>query len=191
MENSLKKWLTWPVIIGIILVLVLLYGLAKYNGLVKANIAVDQQWAQVESQYQRRFDLIPNLVNSVKGAMSQEQTVFNAIAEARTKYAGATTPEAQAQAAGQVEGSLARLLVVMENYPQLKSIDAVQGLMAELAGTENRVAVERMRYNDMVASYNIGVKTFPGSLIAGMFGFDARTLFEATEGSATPPTVNL
>lgn len=191
MENSFKKWLSWPVIIIVIAVLVLLYGLAKYNNLVKANIAVDQQWAQVESQYQRRFDLIPNLVNSVKGAMAQEQKVFEDITQARTQYAGARTPDAQAAAAGQVEGSLARLLVMMENYPQLKSIDAVQGLMAELAGTENRVAVERMRYNDMVASYNIGVQMFPGSLIAGMFGFDSRELFEATEGSATPPAVNL
>lgn len=191
MYNSFKKWLTWPVIIIVVLVLVGLYGLSKYNSLVKGNIAVDQQWAQVESQYQRRFDLIPNLVNSVKGAMSQEQEVFDSIAQARTQYAGATTPDAQAAAATQVEGSLARLLVVMENYPQLKSIDAVQGLMAELAGTENRIAVERMRYNDMVASYNANVQMFPGSLVAGMFGFHSRTLFQATEGSDTPPTVNL
>ncbi len=191
MENSFKKWLTWPVVIIVIVVLILLYGLSKYNGLVKANIAVDQQWAQVESQYQRRFDLIPNLVNSVKGAMTQEKTVFDAIAQARTQYAGAKTPDAQAAAASQVEGSLARLLVVMENYPQLKSIDAVQGLMAELAGTENRVAVERMRYNDMVASYNASVQMFPGSLVAKMFGFHPRELFQAKEGAENPPTVNL
>ena len=191
MYNSFKKWLTWPVIIIVVLVLVGLYGLSKYNSLVKGNIAVDQQWAQVESQYQRRFDLIPNLVNSVKGAMSQEQEVFDSIAQARTQYAGATTPDAQAAAATQVEGSLARLLVVMENYPQLKSIDTVQGLMAELAGTENRIAVERMRYNDMVASYNANVQMFPGSLVAGMFGFHSRELFKAQEGTETPPTVNL
>lgn len=191
MDNSFRKWLSWPVIIIVVLVLALLYGWAKYNNLVKANIAVDQQWAQVQSQYQRRFDLIPNLVNSVKGAMQQEQTVFDAIAQARTQYAGAKTPDAQAAAASQVEGSLARLLVVMENYPQLKSIDTVQSLMAELAGTENRIAVERMRYNDMVASYNAGVQTFPGSLIAGMFGFHSRTLFQAQAGAETPPTVNL
>jgi LemA protein len=167
-----------------------LYGLAKYNSLVKANIAVDQQWAQVQSVEQRRFDLIPNLVNSVKGAMKQEQSVFDAIAQARTQYAGATTPDAQAAAANQVEGSLARLLVVMENYPQLKSIDTVQGLMAELAGSENRIAVERMRYNDMVASYNSSVQMFPGSLVAGMFGFHSRTLFQAQAGAETAPTVN-
>jgi LemA protein len=189
--SSVRRFFTWPVIIGIIVVLVVLFGWAKYNTLVKGNIAVDTQWAQVESQYQRRFDLIPNLVNSVKGAMKQEQSVFDAIAQARTQYAGATTPESRAEAANQVEGSLARLLVVMENYPQLKSIDTVQSLMAELAGTENRVAVERMRYNDTVASYNANVQMFPGNLIAGMFGFHARTLFQAQEGAATPPTVNL
>lgn len=191
MENSFRKWLTWPVIIIVLLVLVVLYGWGKYNTLVKGNIAVDAQWAQVESQYQRRFDLIPNLVNSVKGAMKQEQTVFDAIAQARTQYAGAQTADAKAAAASQVEGSLARLLVVMENYPQLKSVDTVQSLIAELSGTENRIAVERMRYNDMVASYNVSVQTFPGSLIAKMFGFSSRTLFEAKEGAENPPTVNL
>ncbi len=190
MDTSFKKWLTWPVIVGIIIVLVALYGFAKYNSLIKANIAVDQQWAQVQSVEQRRFDLIPNLVSSVKGAMKQEQSVFDAIAQARTQYAGATTPDAQASAANQVEGSLARLLVVMENYPQLKSIDTVQSLMAELAGSENRISVERMRYNDMVASYNSSVQMFPGSLIAGMFGFHSRTLFQAQAGAENPPTVN-
>ncbi|HVY72858.1 MAG TPA: LemA family protein [Candidatus Paceibacterota bacterium] len=189
--TSFRRFFTWPVIIGIIVVLVVLYGWAKYNSLVKANIAVDQQWAQVQSQYQRRFDLIPNLVNSVKGAMVQEQKVFDDIAQARTQYAGAQTPDAQAAAATQVEGSLARLLVVMENYPQLKSIDTVTSLMAELSGTENRIAVERMRYNDMVASYNAGVQTFPGNLLAGMFGFHARMMFQAQAGAETPPTVNL
>lgn len=189
--SSFKKWLTWPVIIIGILALVLIYGWAKYNSLVKGNIAVDQQWAQVETQYQRRFDLIPNLVNSVKGAMGQEQKVFSDIADARTRYAGAQTAEAKAEAANQLEGSLARLLVVMENYPQLKSIDAVQGLMAELAGTENRISVERMRYNDSVAVFNANVQMFPGSLIANLFGFHARTLFQAQEGAATAPTVNL
>lgn len=189
--STFTKWLTWPVVLIIIAVLVVLFGWGKYNSLVKGNIAVDTQWAQVESQYQRRFDLIPNLVNSVKGAMSQEQKVFSDIADARTRYAGATTPEAQAAAANQVEGSLARLLVVMENYPQLRSVETVQGLMAELSGSENRIAVERMRYNETVASYNANVKMFPGSLVAALFGFSARTLFEAQDGAAAAPTVNL
>lgn len=189
--TTIKSWFTWPVIIGIVVVLLVLYVGGKYNGFVSQNEAVTAQWAQVESQYQRRLDLIPNLVSSVQGAMKQETAVFGAIAEARTRYAGATTPDQKAAAATQVEGAMARLLVVMENYPQLKSIDTVQSLMAELAGTENRVAVERMRYNEIVRDYNIGVKTFPSSLIAGMFGFAPRTMFEAASGAEVAPKVNI
>ena len=186
-----KSWFTWPVITVVILVLLALYVGGKYNGFVRQNESVDTQWAQVESQYQRRYDLIPNLVSSVQGAMKQEQAVFTALAEARTRYAGATTPDQKAAAAGQVETAFGRLLAVMENYPQLKSIDAVQGLMAELAGTENRVTVERMRYNEIVRDYNIGVKTFPNSLVASIFGFAPRTMFEAQEGAENAPKVNL
>jgi LemA protein len=189
--NSFMRFLTWPIIlVGLLIIVAVWLGVA-YNGFVKSNEAIDAQWAQVESQYQRRFDLIPNLVNSVKGAMTQEQTVFNDIAEARTRYSGATTPEAQAQAATQVESALGRLLVVMENYPQLKSIDTVQSLMAELSGTENRIAVERMRYNELVRDYNVRVKSFPGTLFASMFGFAPRTMFEAATGADQAPTVNL
>ena len=189
--ETIKGWLTWPVIIIIVLVLAVLYVGGKYNGFVRQNEAVTTQWAQVESQYQRRFDLIPNLVSSVQGAMKQEQAVFSAIAEARTRYAGATTPDQKAAAATQVESAFGRLLVVMENYPQLKSVDTVQSLMAELSGTENRVAVERMRYNETVRDYNVSVKTFPSSLIAGMFGFASRTMFEAASGAEVAPKVNL
>ncbi|MDO8623901.1 MAG: LemA family protein [bacterium] len=189
--NTVSRWLTWPVIIGIIIVLVLGYGASKYNGFVRSNEGIDTQWAQVESQYQRRFDLIPNLVNSVKGAMAQEKAVFDAIAEARTRYSGASTAEGRAAGAAQVESALGRLLVVMENYPQLKSIDTVQSLIAELAGTENRIAVERMRYNETVREYNIRVKSFPGSFIASMFGFGPRTMFEAVTGAEVAPTVSL
>lgn len=189
--TTARSWFTWPIILIAVIVLVLLYGGVKYNSLVKSNEAINAQWAQVESQYQRRFDLIPNLVNSVKGIMKQEQTVFEAIADARTRYAGATTPDAKAAAAGGVESALARLLVVMENYPELKSADTVQSLMAELAGTENRISVERMRYNELVRDYNVSVKTFPGSFVARMFGFSARTMFEAQAGADAAPTVNL
>lgn len=187
----MSKWLTWPVIIGVLVVLVAVYAGGKYNGLVTQNEAIDTQWAQVESQYQRRFDLIPNLVASVQGAMKQEQSVFTAIADARTRYAGAATTEAKAAAATEVESALGRLLVVMENYPQLASIGTVQSLMAELAGTENRVSVERMRYNELVRDYNVSVKTFPGALVARVFGFDARTMFEAAEGAEVAPKVEL
>lgn len=191
MNPSIAKWLTWPIIIGVLVVIVAVYAGGKYNGLVTQNEGIDAQWAQVESQYQRRFDLIPNLVASVQGAMKQEQAVFTAIADARTRYAGAATPETKAAAATQVESALGRLLVVMENYPQLASIGTVQSLMAELAGTENRVSVERMRYNEMVRDYNVSVKTFPGALVARVFGFDARTMFEAATGAEVAPKVEI
>ncbi len=181
----------WPLIIIGVVVVIGLYFMGAYNGFVKQNEAVTAQWAQVESQYQRRFDLIPNLVASVQGIMKQEQTVFSTIAEARSKYAGAATPDQKAAAASQVEGALARLLVVMENYPQLKSADTVQSLMAELSGTENRVSVERMRYNEMVRDYNVQVKSFPGTLLASMFGFAPRTMFEAQSGAENAPKVNI
>jgi LemA protein len=190
-NNFFTRFLTWPIILIGLIVLVAVWLGVSYNGFVKSNEAIDAQWAQVESQYQRRFDLIPNLVNSVKGAMAQEQKVFDDIAQARTQYSGAATPEAQAAAATQVESALGRLLVVMENYPQLKSIDTVQSLMAELAGTENRIAVERMRYNELVRDYNVRVKSFPGTLIASMFGFAPRTMFEAATGADQAPTVSI
>lgn len=181
----------WPIIIVVVVLFIAVYMGGKYNSFVTSNEAVTAQWAQVESQYQRRFDLIPNLVGSVQGIMKQETTVFTAIADARTRYSGATTPDAKAAAAGQLEGSLSRLLVVMENYPQLRSVETVQQLMTDLAGTENRIATERMRYNEMVRDFNVSVKRFPSSLIAGMFGFDARTMFEAQAGAETVPEVNI
>lgn len=161
-----------------------------YNGLVSANVGVDSQWAQVETQYQRRFDLIPNLVESVKGIMKQEQAIFSEIAEARTRYSGATTVDEKVRAAGQVESALGRLLVITENYPQLKSADTVQTLMSQLEGTENRVSVERKRFNDGVANYNLLTKRFPSSVIASLFGFGSRDYFEAVAGSEKAPAVS-
>ncbi len=183
---SKTRW----IVIGIA-VIVVLYGFASYNGFVGKNEAVDNQWAQVETQYQRRFDLIPNLVNSVKGAMKQEQAVFNAIAEARTRYSGAKSVDEKVSAAGQVETALARLLVIMENYPTLKSMDVVQGLMAELAGTENRISVERKRFNDAVQVLNVAIKRFPSNIVAKVFGFGERAYFEAAEGTENAPKVEL
>lgn len=176
-------------IILAVLVVALLYIGGVYNGFVKSNEGVTAQWAQVESQYQRRFDLIPNLVESVKGVMKQEQEVFGKLAEARASYAGAQSADAKATAAGQVESAFGRLLAIMENYPQLKSSENVQTLMSEIAGTENRVSVERMRYNEMVRDYNVGVKTFPRALVARLFGFDVRTMFEAVVGAENAPQV--
>ena len=173
-----------------VIVAVLLYGGAVYNSLVKGSENIDNQWAQVEAQYQRRFDLIPNLVNSVKGAMKQEQEVFGKLADARTKYGSAGTVNEKAAAATEVESALGRLLVVMENYPQLKSSDTVITLMAQLEGTENRISVERKRFNDMTMSYNLVVKRFPSKLVAMAFGFGEKNYFESATGAENAPNVS-
>jgi LemA protein len=182
------------IIVLIIAIILVGWSWSSYNNFVSLNLAADTQWAQVENQFQRRFDLIPNLVASVKGIFNQEQAVFNGIAEARTKYSGTVAnPSAtvgdKVEAAQGVESALGRLLVIMENYPQLKSSENVSQLMDELAGTENRVAVERGRFNDIVKSYNLSVMTFPGNLFASVFGFKERALFEAAQGAETAPTV--
>ncbi|HEY0908143.1 MAG TPA: LemA family protein [Candidatus Paceibacterota bacterium] len=176
------------IIIAVVVILVGYFAMT-YNRLVTARTAADAQWAQVETQYQRRFDLIPNLVNAVKGVMKQETAVFGAIADARTRYAGATTPDAKAAAASEVESSFARLLVVMENYPQLQSSANVQTLQAQIEGTENRISTERGRYNEDVRSYNLVVSRFPSSLVASVTGFDSRSYFEAAAGTEVAPTV--
>ncbi len=178
----------------IIVAIVAVIGLSlvsTYNNLVTKTQNIDGQWAQVETQYQRRFDLIPNLVNSVKGLFEQEQDVFGDIAKARQNYAGASSVDQKAQAASQVESALGRLLVIVENYPQLQSNTAVLGLMDELAGTENRVSVERRRYNDIVKDYNTTIKRFPTNLIANLFNFDVRAFFEAVEAAEEAPTIDL
>src|SRR5690606_20256102 len=131
-------------------------------------------------------------VNATRGIMDQEQEVFSAIAEARTKYGSANAGSSEKiEAAGELEGALSRLLVIVENYPELKSDSAVTGLMDELAGTENRISVERQRYNDSVTTYNTKIKLFPTNLFASMFGFGSRPLFEAVEGADVAPEVNL
>jgi LemA protein len=177
------------IIIAIVLLAAGYFGIT-YNKLVTMKTAADTQWAQVETQYQRRFDLIPSLVESVKGIMKQEQAVFGAIAEARTRYAGAATPDQKAAAASEVESAFARLLVVMENYPELQSAANVQTFQAQIEGTENRISVERNRYNEEVRNYNLLTSRFPSSLVASMFGFTNRAYFEAAAGSDTAPKVD-
>ena len=177
--------------VAVVVVLILGYGWMTYNNLVTTNENVDNQWAQVETQYQRRVDLIPNLVNSVKGIMNQEQSVFGAISDARTRYAGAITVNDKALAASQVESAFGRLLAVMENYPELKSAENVQTLMAQLEGTENRVSVERKRFNDMVRNFNLMTKRFPSNVVASMFGFSEKVYFESAPGAESAPTVEL
>lgn len=184
----MNKPLVW--ILGLLLVIGAFF-VSTYNRLVGMNEGVDNQWAQVESQYQRRFDLIPNLVESVKGVMRQEQEVFKAIAEARTRYAGATGVDAKATAATEVESAFARLLVIMENYPQLRSVETVTNLMSQLEGTENRISVERKRFNDLVRDFNVMVQRIPTNIIASILGYNERAYFEAAAGSEVAPKVNL
>lgn len=176
------------VIVGVI---ALLGGwlVVSYNGFITQGNAIDGQWKQVEVQYQRRFDLVPNLVESVKGLQKQEQKVFGDIAEARTRYSGAASVDQKAAAASQLESALGRLLVIVENYPEIKSDAATARLMDELSGTENRIAVERRRYNELVQSYNTSLSVIPGRLLAGIFGFSRRAYFESAEGNGSAPKV--
>ncbi|HEY4528646.1 MAG TPA: LemA family protein [Candidatus Paceibacterota bacterium] len=169
---------------------VVLWGFSGYNSLVTLNENADAQWAKVETQYQRRFDLIPNLVNSVQAVLTQEQTVFGDLADARARYSGAATPDQRAAAASQVESALGRLLVIVENYPQLKSSENVRDLMAQFEGTENRISVERTRFNDVIRDYNTSIKRFPKNILASLTGFNERAYFEAATGAENAPTVN-
>jgi LemA protein len=183
----MKPWI-WALAIVVVLVL-LLWG--SYNNFVVLSQNADGQWAQVQAQYQRRIDLIPNLVNSVKGYMQFESSLLQNITALRSQWTSATTVEDQVNTGNALDSALGRLLVVYENYPTLKSDTLVAGLMDELAGTENRIAVERMRYNDAIRAYNTAIQTFPSVLFANAFGFRQRTYFQATPGSEIAPTVNL
>lgn len=187
----MNKKIIWLVVPIVIVFFIVSWLVGQYNSFVGLDQNVANQWAQVETQYQRRFDLIPNLVNSVKGFLAQEQEVFGAIAEARTRYSGAQTVDEKASAASSLEGAFGRLLVIIENYPELKSNETVVQLMDELAGTENRISVERRRYNDMVRDFNVVVTRIPGRFLAGMFGFTPKQYFEAVTAAQESPTVDL
>src|SRR4029453_7989517 len=162
----------------------------SYNQFVSQDEAIKTQWAQVANQLQRRNDLIPNLVECVKGIAQQERDVFGQIAESRAKLAGARTPEETIAAANQQSAALARLLVIVENYPQLRSSESFNRLMDELAGTENRIAVERMRYNERVQEYNISRRQFPSNITASIFGFKEHPLFNAPPEAERVPRVD-
>ena len=186
----MKVWIA----IGII-VLLLIVGFSSYvgakNQMVTKNETVKAAWSQVDIVLQRRADLIPNLVETVKGFALQEQTVFGDIAKARSRLLSANTPADKIAANQQLDGALGRLLVVVENYPQLKSNENFLRLQDELAGTENRIAVERKRYNDALQDYNTFIGLFPNSIWAGMAGFKRNdAYFAASEGSSTAPKVD-
>ncbi|WP_459930961.1 LemA family protein [Desulfosporosinus burensis] len=181
----MKKWL---VPIGIIVLLVVMM-ISGYNNLVKISESVNGSWSQVQNQLQRRADLIPNLVETVKGYASQEKEVFTAVAEARAKLAGAATVGDAAQADQALTGALGRLLAISESYPQLKSDANFRALQDELAGTENRIATARMDYNNSVQSYNTKIKTVPTSLYAGILGFGQREYFKPNTNVNNVPAV--
>jgi LemA protein len=175
-----------------LVVIVLAIGLSgcSYNRFTSQEEAIKAQWSQVENQLQRRNDLIPNLVETVKGYASHEKEVFQAVADSRARLAGAETPEQRIAAANQQTSALARLLAVVENYPQLKADAQFTRLMDELAGTENRIAVERMRYNERVQQYNTLRRQFPSNVTAKMFGFKEYPYFEVPPEAKQVPRVD-
>jgi LemA protein len=190
------------IIVGILLVLVFIvysFFAGKYNTMVELQEAIPKQWAQVETQYQRRADLIPNLVNTVKGYAKFEQETLTKVMEARASATQVRidpsniTPEDLAkfqQAQAGVSSALGRLLAVAENYPDLKANQNFLDLQAQLEGTENRIAVARTRFNDVVEPYNVYIKRFPNNTLAGMYGFQAKGYFESSEGAQNAPTVS-
>ena len=186
MRGQLKRLV---MLAGLALVAVPLSG-CSYNTFVGQEEGIKAQWAQVENQLQRRNDLIPNLVATVQGTAAQEQTVFKDIADSRAKLAGAKTPDEKMDAANQQTAALSRLLVIVENYPVLKSNESFNRLMDELSGTENRIAVERMRYNERVQDYNTQRRKFPSNITAKVFGFKEYPYFEAPADSKAAPKVD-
>jgi len=175
---------------GAVLLAALALSGCSYNTFVSQEEAIKSQWAQVENQLQRRSDLIPNLVETVKGYASHEAGVFQAVADSRSKLAGAQTPEAKIAAANEQTSALARLLAIVENYPQLKADQQFARLSDELAGTENRVAVERMRYNERVQAYNTSRRSFPANVTAALFRFKEYPYFNVPESAKAVPKVD-
>ncbi|MBR3765674.1 MAG: LemA family protein [Muribaculaceae bacterium] len=186
--------------IGLIVVIgaIAIWLISSYNGMVKMDEEVSSAWSNVENQYQRRADLIPNLVNVVKGYASHEKETFEAVVSARSKATQITvdpenlTPEKLQEyqkAQGEVGATLGRLLAITESYPELKANENFKELQAQLEGTENRISVERRNFNEIARTYNSAIRTFPRSIIAGMFGFEKRPYFEAEEGANKAPEV--
>lgn len=161
-----------------------------YNALVTQRQNADTAWNQVETQYQRRFDLIPNLQATVRGAANFEQETFTAVTAARSQWQDAGSREEQVQAAGAFDSALSRLLVTVEAYPQLQATQAFRDFMTQLEGTENRIATARRDYNEAVRDYNLTVRRFPGNILAGFFGYDAEPGFQAAGGAESAPVVN-
>ncbi|MFO8055935.1 MAG: LemA family protein [bacterium] len=186
----MKKTVIAVVIVLVILLIPVLIAGCGYNTLVRQQESVDTAWSEVENQLQRRNDLIPNLVQTVKGYASHEREIFTQIAEARSKLAGAESVKDKSEANGELRSALSRLLVIVERYPNLKANQNFQRLQDELAGTENRIAVARRRYNEAAKQYNISIRSFPTFITAALFGFDKREYFEAPEEAKEVPQVD-
>lgn len=189
------KGLELLVIFGVLLLVVVGFWsmlAGTYNNLATKRVNYETALSDIETQLQRRFDLVPQLVQSTRGTLNQEQEVFGAIAQARTQYAGAKsgTPD-KLEAASEYQSAIARLLVVMENYPVLQSNDTIRDLMVQLEGTENRISVARIRYNEVAKEYNATLVRFPTNIIGGMFGFEKATLYESQPGAEFAPVVDL
>lgn len=181
------------IVLGVFLLIAVIFAgwmMGHYNQFVNMDEGIKNAWAQVDNQLQRRSDLIPNLVNTVKGYAAHEKEVFTNIADARAKLAGARSVGDKIDAANEMTSALSRLLVVVERYPELKANESFNSLMDELAGTENRLAVERKRYNDHVLGYNQMRRRFPSNIIAGIFGFVEAAYFKAPEAAKEAPKVD-
>lgn len=171
-------------VIFVLFILIVLGVISYRNGLLRKDEFVNEQWSQIETQLQRRVDLIPNLVNTVKGYAAHEKEVFSEVSQARSKLLAASGPAGKAAAEGEITSALGRLLAISENYPQLKADSTFIRLQDELAGTENRIGVARGRYNQAVKDYNTAIRVFPGSFFANGLGLEARQYFEAPAGRA-------
>jgi LemA protein len=197
MSAAESRTQSWPFIflagIGALIVLVGFWMWMSYNSLVTERQNVDTAWNQVETQYQRRFDLVPNLVSTVKGAANFEQKTLTDVTNARTQWMNADASgsrDAKVAAAGQFDSAMSRLLVTVEAYPQLQATQAFRDLMTQLEGTENRISTARMDYNDAVRDYNLTVRRFPGNLLADMFGYQVETGFQSDDNADKAPDVN-
>ena len=186
----MKKSTIAIIVVVVILVAIIAGLVSNYNGVVSLSEEVDNKFATIDTMLQRRADLIPNLVNTVKGYTNQEQAVIDSVTDARAKLAGANSVGEKANADQELSTALSNLLVVVENYPDLKSSQNFINLSDELAGTENRIATARKDYNDAVKEYNTKIKRFPTNIVSGMFGYGEKEYFQASEGSEEVPTVD-
>ena len=177
-------------VIGILVISLIAWAVSAYNGLVDAETTVDEKAATIDTMLTRRADLIPNLVSTVKGYAAHEEEIFKAVADARAKLNNSGTTEEKIEANGELDSALSRLLVVVEQYPDLKASSQFTALMDQLEGAENRISTARVDYNEAVGTYNKHLRRFPSSLIAGLFGFEKREMFEAPAGSEIVPDVN-